>query len=144
MPIPPPRGSGFTRTTPVPLYWCTYGPRDAPRLLVLHGGPGADHRYLLPQMLRLADALGIERVENNSEPEDHAATLCEIMASLAAGRFPVEPEAQRAFFKKHIAPWMGRMFGDMERATNAGFYRPVGALGRLFLEIEVEGFTFAN
>jgi proline iminopeptidase len=31
-----------------------YGPPDAERLLVLHGGPGADHAYLLPQMLHLA------------------------------------------------------------------------------------------
>ena len=54
-PIPPPRESGFTTTTPVPLYWCTYGPIGARRLLVLHGGPGADHRYLLPQMLALAE-----------------------------------------------------------------------------------------
>lgn len=52
--IPDARSTGFTRTTPVPLYWCVYGPENAPRLLVLHGGPGADHRYLLPQMLRLA------------------------------------------------------------------------------------------
>lgn len=54
-PIPPPRESGFTATTPVPLYWCTYGPAGAPRLLVLHGGPGAHHDYLLPQLLELAD-----------------------------------------------------------------------------------------
>lgn len=54
LPIPPPRESGFTTTTPVPLYWCAYGPAGARRLLVLHGGPGADHRYLLPQMLELA------------------------------------------------------------------------------------------
>jgi proline iminopeptidase len=55
MNIPAPRTSGFTRSTDVPLYWCTYGPQRAPRqrLLVLHGGPGADHRYLLPQMLDL-------------------------------------------------------------------------------------------
>ncbi|MGH7655549.1 MAG: alpha/beta fold hydrolase [Gemmatimonadaceae bacterium] len=53
-PIPPPRGSGFTRSTGAPLYWCSYGPSGAPRLLVLHGGPGADHAYLLPQMLALA------------------------------------------------------------------------------------------
>ena len=53
-PIPPPRESGFTTTTPVPLYWCTYGQPGARRLLVLHGGPGADHQYLLPQMLDLA------------------------------------------------------------------------------------------
>jgi proline iminopeptidase len=48
------RGEGFTTTTGVPLYWCSYGPVGAPRLLVLHGGPGADHGYLLPQMLELA------------------------------------------------------------------------------------------
>ena len=54
-PIPPPRESGTTQTTDVPLYWCSYGPKPAPRLLVLHGGPGAHHDYLLPQMLRLAE-----------------------------------------------------------------------------------------
>jgi len=52
--IPPPRESGYTTTTPVPLYWCAYGTPGARPLLVLHGGPGADHRYLLPQMLDLA------------------------------------------------------------------------------------------
>ena len=54
-PIPPPRESGFTTTTPVPLYWARYGTPGAPPLLVLHGGPGAHHDYLLPQMLELAD-----------------------------------------------------------------------------------------
>ena len=39
----------------MPLYWAAYGPADAPPLLVLHGGPGAHHDYLLPQMLALAD-----------------------------------------------------------------------------------------
>jgi proline iminopeptidase len=53
-PIPPPRDSGFTTTTAVPLYWCSYGPPGSRRLVVLHGGPGADHQYLLPQMLELA------------------------------------------------------------------------------------------
>lgn len=54
-PIPAPRRSGFTSSTSAPLYWCAYGPVGAPRLLVLHGGPGADHEYLLPQFLDLAD-----------------------------------------------------------------------------------------
>lgn len=53
-PIPVPRSSGFTQTTVVPLYWCAYGPPDAGKLLVLHGGPGAHHDYLLPQMLHLS------------------------------------------------------------------------------------------
>jgi proline iminopeptidase len=53
-PIPPPRAQGFTSTTPVPLYWAEYGDPDAPPILLLHGGPGASHEYLLPQMLELA------------------------------------------------------------------------------------------
>lgn len=55
-PIPAPRASGETRTTTRPLYWAAWGPADGPRLLVLHGGPGAHHDYLLPQLLRLAEA----------------------------------------------------------------------------------------
>jgi TorA maturation chaperone TorD len=89
-------------------------------------------------------ALRIERVENNFEPEDHAATLCEIMAGLASGRFLVSPQAQRAFFEKHVSRWMGRFFADIEKAENAKFYRSVGTLGRVLLEIETEAFTFAN
>ena len=55
MPLPSPHRSGTTTQTEVPLYWATYGTPGAPRLLVLHGGPGAHHDYLLPQMLRLDD-----------------------------------------------------------------------------------------
>src|SRR5262245_27915033 len=47
-------------------------------------------------------ALGIERAENNPEPEDHAATLCEIMAGLAAGRFAASDQMQNDFFEKHL------------------------------------------
>lgn len=54
LPIPSPRESGFTQSTPVPLYWAAWGPPAAHKLLVLHGGPGAHHDYLLPQMLHLA------------------------------------------------------------------------------------------
>jgi proline iminopeptidase len=52
--IPQPRAAGFTTTTDVPLYWAAYGPSGGARAVVLHGGPGADHAYLLPQMLELA------------------------------------------------------------------------------------------
>ncbi|HUQ99576.1 MAG TPA: alpha/beta hydrolase [Gemmatimonadaceae bacterium] len=54
-PIPPPREEGTTISTSSPLYWASYGKANAPRLLVLHGGPGADHCYLLPQMLHLGE-----------------------------------------------------------------------------------------
>ena len=87
---------------------------------------------------------GIERAADNPEPEDHAAILCEIMAGFAGGSFELSAEMQQAFFEKHILPWMGRLFADMENAKSANFYRSVGALGRLFLEIETEAFTFSR
>jgi proline iminopeptidase len=54
-PIPAPREEGYTTTTGSPLYWVKYGRAGAPKLVVLHGGPGADHCYLLPQMLHLGE-----------------------------------------------------------------------------------------
>jgi proline iminopeptidase len=59
--IPAPREEGFTTSAAVPLYWAKYGRPSAgsgpgsTKLLVLHGGPGADHCYMLPQMLQLGE-----------------------------------------------------------------------------------------
>ncbi|CAN5339072.1 proline iminopeptidase-family hydrolase [soil metagenome] len=55
LPIPEPRIAGYTRTTEAPLYWAAYGREGGERLLLLHGGPGASHDYLLPQMLALGE-----------------------------------------------------------------------------------------
>jgi TorA maturation chaperone TorD len=86
-------------------------------------------------------ALGIERVEGQCEPEDHAAILCEIMAGLVKGEFAAPVERQRYFFDRHLAPWMPRFFADLEAAKAADFYRPVGAIGRLFIDLETEAFA---
>ena len=102
------------------------------------------HERPLARLRTDLNAFGIERAENNPEPEDNAATLCEIMAGFADGRFAASEQQQQRFFEKHIAAWMGRMFADLEKAEAANFYRQVGALGRLFLEIETEAFKFAN
>lgn len=55
-PIAAPRSEGYTQSPDVPLYWCAYGNTSGERLVLLHGGPGAHHDYLLPQMLRLANS----------------------------------------------------------------------------------------
>ena len=98
-------------------------------------------------LARLRDdlaAFGVERVEGNYEPEDHAATLCEIMAAFAGGRFPAPEGAQERLFDKHMAPWIGRFFADLEQAEAADFYRGVGRLGRVFIDIETDAFALPS
>ena len=85
--------------------------------------------------------LGIEAAEGHSEPEDHIAILCEVMAGLASGQFEAGPEAERRFFERHVKPWAARFFADLETAKRARLYRAVGAVGRLFMEIEAEAFA---
>ena len=100
--------------------------------------------YEYDAVARLRDDLGkigIERVEGNVEPEDHAATLCEIMAGVIGGQFDAHPGSDQEIFEKHMAPWMGRFFRDIEAAEAAKFYRPVGTIGRLLMDIETEAFA---
>jgi TorA maturation chaperone TorD len=97
-------------------------------------------------LARLRDALrhlGIEKAAGRSEPEDHAAILCEIMTGLVGGDIAAPAGADREFFEKHLAPWIRRFFLDLERAQSADFYARVGALGRTFIEVETEAFALS-
>jgi TorA maturation chaperone TorD len=84
---------------------------------------------------------GIQQVEGQSEPEDHAAIICEIMAGLVGGEISAPPGADREIFERHVSPWMVRFFADLESSRTADFYARVGALGRAFMEIETVAFT---
>lgn len=86
-------------------------------------------------------ALGIARADHVKEPEDHIAILCEIMAGIVGGALEAPAQAERRIFDKHIAPWAGRFFADLEQAEAASFYRHVGRLGRTLIEIELEAFA---
>ena len=86
----------------------------------------------------------IERAEGNYEPEDHAATLCEIMAGIVGGSLPAPEGADQRIFEKHLLPWIGRLFADLEQANAASFYRSVGTLGRVFMDIEKEAFALPS
>jgi TorA maturation chaperone TorD len=83
---------------------------------------------------------GVEAAPGQSEPEDHAATLCEIMAALVGRETSAPAGADKDIFDKHLAPWIGRLFTDLERSPTADFYACVGALGRTFMEIETEAY----
>ena len=98
-------------------------------------------------LARLRDDLakfGIARAEGVVEPEDHAGILCEIMSGLANGRLPAPSGSDRIIFDAHLAPWIGRFFTDLESAEAAGFYRQVGTLGRIFMDIEAEAFDLPS
>lgn len=112
---------------------------------------------------------GFIRQEGLSEPEDHIGVLCEAMAALALGQGnmgqgnigsgnmgggipasqnldPKHPEGQslqheQAFFVRHLSPWAEKFFLDLEAAPSARFYRAVGRLGQVFIELEREAFA---
>ncbi|OUS35763.1 molecular chaperone TorD [Rhodobacterales bacterium 56_14_T64] len=84
---------------------------------------------------------GMTRAQNVYEPEDNIASLMEMMGALIVGRFgePASLSDQKTFFNKHIGPWAGHFFSDLESAKNSVLYASVGAVGRVFMAIEAEG-----
>lgn len=101
------------------------------------------HEKPLAKLRNDMQALGIERRDGMSEPEDHIGSLMEMMAGLISGRYgePASIKVQRDFFMTHIEPWAGHFFKDLEAAKLSRFYQPVGTIGRLFMEIEKSAFA---
>ena len=100
----------------------------------LYGRPLARLRETLQR-------LGIEKAPERSEPEDHAAFLCEIMAGLVGGGIAAPVRADRDFFVEYLLPWIERFFVDLEGAEAADFYVSVGLLGRTFIGVETHAFA---
>jgi TorA maturation chaperone TorD len=98
------------------------------------------HDRPLARLREDLERIGVARAEGVVEPEDHAGILCEIMSGLASRRLPAPPDSDRMIFDKHMAPWIGRFFADLERAEATDFYRRLGRLGRIFMDIEAEAF----
>jgi len=116
--IPAPRESGYSESTPVPLYWCRYGDEGAPPLVVLHGGPGAHHDYLLPQLLSLASLGGgrelifyDQRGGGRSKTDDttpitvqtHVADFRAVSAELGVRGAPIAGYSWGALLALHVA-----------------------------------------
>ena len=96
----------------------------------------------LARLRKALQALGVARDPTFKDPEDHIGALMSVMAGLIAGAFdePRSLDVQRGFFECHIAPWATHFFADLEAADAAVLYRPVGAVGRLFMGIEETAF----
>ncbi|MXU66452.1 TorD/DmsD family molecular chaperone [Oceanomicrobium pacificus] len=91
-------------------------------------------------------ALSMRRADSVFEPEDNIASLCEMMAGLIRGRFgaPAPLGRQKDFYFRHLAPWAGHFFADLEKADGAWFYAPVGTIGRLFTDIDAQAFRMTG
>ncbi len=90
-------------------------------------------------------ARGLARSETVFEPEDSIASLMEMMGAMIVGRFgpPADLAQQKAFFGRHIGPWAGHFYADLEGAKNSVVYAPVGTVGRHFMAIEAEAFRMS-
>jgi TorA maturation chaperone TorD/DNA-binding transcriptional regulator YdaS (Cro superfamily) len=86
--------------------------------------------------------LDIVREDASKEPEDHVALLFDVMANLALRKIGDGYRTEKAFFEAHLKPWAGRFLADLEMMQERPFYSAVGAVGRLFMEIENEAFSF--
>lgn len=91
-------------------------------------------------------AKGMQRSETVFEPEDSIASLMEMMAAMIVGRFgtPADVTAQKQFFNKHIGPWAGHFFTDLEEAKTSVFFSPVGTVGKIFMAVEAEAFRMSG
>lgn len=90
--------------------------------------------------------IGMQRSETVFEPEDSMASLMEMMGAMIVGRFgtPADLQAQKTFFNKHIGPWAGHFFADLEEAKTSVFYSPVGTVGKIFMAVEAEAFRMSG
>ena len=127
------------------------------RLFYGHGAGGELHPYAsfyltgfvydkpLADLREDLKRLGLTRAEGFSEPEDQIAFLMNAMHDLITGAHGqlTDVYGQKAFFEQHVKPWALQFFKDLEGAENAVFYRPVGTIGRLLMEIENKAFTMA-
>jgi TorA maturation chaperone TorD len=100
----------------------------------------------LADLRRDLGVMGVARADGRHEPEDHVASLAEIMAGLAAGEFDAGvlgcgAAGEAGFFARHLEPWAGRFFDDLAVAPSARFYRAVAEIGRIFTDIETRAFA---
>ncbi len=89
--------------------------------------------------------LGIARDADHKEPEDHIASLMDMMAGLITGEFgdPAPLAEQKTFFEAHISSWASHFFADLEGAKSSVLYAALGSIGRSFMEIEATAFSMS-
>ena len=88
-------------------------------------------------------ALGLARNEQVTESEDHLAALCDVLRFLISGDSETQPASvgkQKAFFSKHMQPWVLQFCQAVMESEKANFYKRAAAFAGAFFAIEIEAF----
>ena len=98
----------------------------------------------LVQVRAALSDLGLARRAGVSLLEDHLAALCETMRILIAGqgqRAPATIAEQRAFFERHIAPWISACCTAILDCPVANYYRQVAQFTQSYMALERDSFA---
>ena len=83
--------------------------------------------------------LGLGRRDGVNLVEDHVAALFETMRILIAGhadRPPAPIAQQKAFFDRHLAPWIADCCTAVEQSPIANYYRRVAQFTNCYMAVE--------
>lgn len=121
-------GTGRAQVSPYATYYLT--PTGREKILV---------------MLRAELAsMGLSRKETSGEPEDHFAGLFDVMRHLVQrGSNDAALQDQKRFFAHFLEQSYGAFCSAVEQSGHGGFYGPVVALTRAFLDVEREALQMA-
>jgi TorA maturation chaperone TorD len=88
--------------------------------------------------------LGLAQKSGATMLEDHLSALCETMRLLIAGNAHRSPSTiweQRAFFERHIGPWVFGCCDAIGGNAIANYYRRVAQLTACFMALERDSFA---
>ena len=100
---------------------------------------GAMMEKPLVELRRDLAVLGLARRPDVVMLEDHLSALCETMRLLIAGhddREPASVAAQRAFFDRHIAPWVFACCTAIRDCTIANYYARVAEFAEQYMALD--------
>ncbi len=99
------------------------------------------------EVLEMYRQMGLDKVSEFTEPEDHIAVELSFMAHLAretatALESKKVPEAkrytelQKRFLSEHLARWTPKLCDDIQRAAKLDFYRGIAMVTRGFVSMD--------
>lgn len=106
---------------------------------------GRQRGQLLAELRDDLARIGYVRAEESNEYEDHLAALCDVMRGLIGEESlsAAAVEQQQIFFQNYLEPWYGKLFGKIDAAEDAKFYRSVARFANAFFTHESQYFELA-